>query len=59
MPCSSDPNRDITIEVMAESDLDSVEAIERDAFPVPWPRERRQSSFKDPLSSMPKKDPGW
>ena len=48
MPCSSDPNRDITIEVMAESDLDSVEAIERDAFPVPWPRESFRYELHNP-----------
>lgn len=48
MPSSSDTSRDITIEVMAESDLDSVEAIERDAFPVPWPRESFRYELQNP-----------
>ena len=48
MPSSSETSRDVTIEVMAESDLDSVEAIERDAFPVPWPRESFRYELQNP-----------
>ena len=48
MPSSSDASRDVTIEVMAESDLDQVEAIERGAFRVPWPRESFCYELRNP-----------
>jgi ribosomal-protein-alanine N-acetyltransferase len=48
MPSSSDRDRDETIEVMVESDLDQVEAIERDAFPAPWPRESFRYELRNP-----------
>jgi len=48
MPSSNDPGREGPIEAMAESDLDQVEAIERDAFTVPWPRESFRYELRNP-----------
>jgi ribosomal-protein-alanine N-acetyltransferase len=48
MPSSNDTCRDAAIEVMLESDLDQVEAIEREAFSTPWPRDSFRYELRNP-----------
>jgi ribosomal-protein-alanine N-acetyltransferase len=48
MPSSRDDSRDAAIEIMLESDLDQVEAIEREAFSTPWPRDSFRYELRNP-----------